>query len=177
MERYVNAGVALVVAVIMAIVGTSVAATADYDQVYAVDTQSEWDNGTFTSTTSFADGYVALNGTATTGTYDSVTISNETNRVEVYADIESPDNSSVSMDLGTETYNLSDGRNVFSLDSSVTDYSFTLNFDRDADTVTSPEVHTYQAYFGEDGLTSLIAGAAFALLILFGVMSLVGRQQ
>lgn len=176
MEGYAQVGVAVIVAVIFGIIGMQVAVEADYNSVYTLDNNTEWNTGTLTGV-QVSNGEVLLASGNTTGTYTSTTISNETNRIEVYATVPDPDNSSVSLSVGGNTYDLVDGRNAFKLDSSVTSYTFDLSFDRDSTSVTSPAVQRYEAQFGEDGLLTLIATAAFALLLLLSALKLRHRMR
>lgn len=170
-QSYVNVGVAVLVAAVFGIIGMQVATEADFDTVYTVDNDSEWNAGTLNGL-QVSNGALLLNDTATTGDYTSETISNSTDRVEVYASVDDPDNSSVSLTVGGTTYELNDGRNAFNLDSTLSSYTFTLDYSRDATSVTSPEVSLYEAQSGEGGLLTLIATAAFALLLLMSVLRL-----
>jgi len=168
---YVNVGVAVLVAAVFGVIGMQVATEADFDTVYSVETDSDWDAGTLNSV-NVSNGAVLLDDTATSGDYTSATVSNSTDRVQVYASVDDPDNSSVSLTVDGTTYELNDGSNVFNLDNTVSSYTFTLDFSRDADTVTSPEVSLYEAQSGEGGLLTLIATASFALLLLLSVLKL-----
>lgn len=174
MNDAIEVGVAVVVAAIFAVIGMQVATSADYNDVYTVDSDSEWNEGTLTSV-NVSNGEVLLDSTSASGSYESATFSNETNRFSVYADVPDADNSSVTLSVGGNTYDLSDGRNTVSLDTSVTSYSFTLDFSRDADTVESPSVSSVTAQYGESGMMTLIATAAFALLVLLAVLQLRNR--
>lgn len=178
-QKYINGGVALVVAVIFAIVGTQAVADSNFDDVLTLDSQSEWNSyeGTATATEVTSGGVVQLQSGNTSGSWTSSSISNATNRVSVYANVDQPDNSSVNITVGGTTYELEDGTNNFELGSNLTGgYTFTLDFERDSTSVTSPNVDYYQAQQGSsDDLMTIIVAAAFGLLLLFVVLATMGR--
>lgn len=170
----VTGGVGLLVAFIFAIVGVQAATQASFDSTLALDNQSELEEGTLTNLvveTVNGEDQVVLNGTATTGSYASATYSNTVDRHVFYVDITDSDNSSLSVSTGGNTYELEDGRNVVELDSTVTsDYSFTVDFSRDADTVESPEFKRYEAQEQTSSLLPLLASGGFAILLLGAVL-------
>lgn len=180
MEDAINTGIAVVIAIVLALVGTTAVTQSNYDTVLTLDSETEWNNyvGTATTTEVTSDGYVRLQSGNTTGSWESSTISNATNRVVTYVDLPQADNQSVNLTVGSETFELEDGRNTFDLSSNLSSYTITYDFERDSTSVTRSEVDYYLAQQGEsDGLLSLIAGAAFALLVLLAVFELMQRRR
>lgn len=179
-QRYINGGVALVVAVVLAIVGSTAVTDSNYDNVLTLDSQSEWNNyeGTATDTVVTSGGAVELAGDNTSGSWTSSSISNATNRVSVYAEIPDSDNSTANITVDGTTYELQDGNNAFKLGSNLTGgYTFTLDFERDSTSISTPSVGTYTAQQGSsDGLMSILVSAAFGLLLLFAVLQVRGGR-
>lgn len=180
MEDYVNAGVAVLIAVVFALIGTTVVTQSNYDTVLQLDSQTEWQNyaGTATNTEVNSDGDVRLQTGDTSGSWVSSSISNATNRVVTYVDLPDSDNQSVNLTVDETTYELEDGQNAFELGSDESSYTFTLDFERDSTSVTRAEVDYYTAQQGSsDGLLGIIASAAFALLALFAVLKLAQNRR
>lgn len=172
-NKSIQMGVSLFVALVLAIVGVGILDSHNLTQEFNIDNETEWNNyaATLTGVEVTTDDLVQLNSTSTTGTYDSVALSGnetDTNRFEVYTNIPEPDNSSVSLLVNGNTYDLTAGSNRIALDSTASE--FDLEFNRDADTVSSPQVTTLVGLSGDTGgLLRLVGVAAFGLLVLLTV--------
>lgn len=173
-NRSIQMGVSLVVAMVLAVVGVGILDGHNLTQEFEIDTESEWNDysSTLTNVEVTAEGEVQLSSASNTGTYDSVVLdSNESDstRYNVYASVPEPENSSVSLLVNGNTYDVEDGLNKFDLESGASE--FDLEFNRDADTVESPSVTTLVGLSGDTGgLLRLVGTAAFGLLVLMTVV-------
>lgn len=177
-NKTVMAGVSIVLAVVFGIVGVGVLDSAQLDEEFRLDTETEWNNyaQALNGVNVTADGVVQLSAANVSGSYDSITLDaneSDSNRYHVYASVPEPENSTVSLVVGGTTYDLQDGINK--VDVTAAD-SFQLDFQRDATSVESPSVDTVSALSGanEGGLLRLVGVAAFGLLILLVAVQYMG---
>lgn len=172
-NKSVNAGVALVVGLILASVGVGVLDSSTFTQEFEVDNNTEWTNyGSSLSGVQVNGSYLVLEDANTSGTYTSVTLdSNESDssRYEVLTNVPDADNSSVTLTVSGNDYTLEDGFNTVDLDSKGD--SFELTLERDATSVSSPEVDYVRGLSGETGsILRLVGLASFGLLLLLGLL-------
>lgn len=145
-------------------------AQTDYSQLTDVDSTSEWNShiATFTNTEA-VDGYVQLQGNNTTGSATSNTLNEAADKLEFHVEINESDSSNVTVDVNGTTYDLQDGVNEITFDQTVSDYSYTVNLERDSDTVATPRVDRFTSYEGSENEFSSILGLLFILFVVVGV--------
>lgn len=175
-DRAVAAGLSVVLVAVFAIVGTGMIESSNTTTVLSVDSTAEWENGTLTNLTA-DNGLLNLSSGETSGTYDSVTFDTNHSPVTDYsisADIPDPDNSSVTLVVNSNNYDLEDGLNEVD----VSDHdSFTLEYSRDSTSVESPEVDSVRALnVADSGLLGLIGGSAFGLLLILALLQHFGGR-
>lgn len=177
MNRAIQGGVALVVVVILATGAVSMANDYDYTETFSIDNETEWNNNanTLTGVVVNADGYVMLDSGNTSGTYSSVSISENATRWTVDVSLPDADNSSVSLTVDGSTYDLTDGANEVTVDNEVSSYQFDLDFSRDSTSVTSPQVNSVTSYTGEESFNSQLIYFAFAILMIMVVAMIAQR--
>lgn len=176
-NEMIGAGVGLLFSFVLVIAATGMADDYALTEQFSVDTESEWNTYQSSGTATVnADGYIELTGTDTTGNYDSVTLDaneSESTHYVVHTNISDAYNSSATFSAGGITYSLEDGENQFELDSGVDSYSFELN--RDADTVSSPEVDSVTASTQKGDTVSLVMYMAAALFLILSLAAVVTR--
>jgi len=177
-NKTVASGVSVMIAVIFAIVGVGFLDSAQLNQEFQIDSETEWNNyaATLDGVVVNTNGYVELEATNTSGTYTSVTLdANEStaNRYHVYASVPEPGNSSATLVVSGNSYELQDGVNKFDVTAGS---SFSLEFQRDSTGVESPNVDSVTGLSGADsgGLLRLVGVAAFGLLLLLVVLQYMG---
>lgn len=169
-NKTVMAGVSVVLAAVLAVVGVGVIDSANLTTEFSLDTQSEWNNyaASLNGVVVTSNGNVELDTGNTSGTYQSVALdANESNSsfYNVYTNVPEPDNSSVSLVVDGNTYELDDGKNKVELDSQGS--SFSLEFQRDSTSVSTPQVDKLVGLSGsKSGLLRLVGLASFGLLLL-----------
>lgn len=171
-SKAINAGVAAVVAVIMAIVGLGIVSSASTATVLDIDTTQEWqDNAQSQSTGLLIDNDSIQIDSASTETfaeYESLQHDNVTSYTVNVSEYDDTVNN-VTLDAGANNYELTQGVQTVELSNEVDSFRFEL--ERTSDTDPSPVVSSVEATAEDSGMLGLVAAPAFGLLVLLVVVS------
>lgn len=177
-NKAISGGVSVLVLVIFAVIGITMVNQSQLTQEFDIDNETEWNNyqDTISGLEVTTDGYLQLQTDNTSGTYTATLDSNESdaNRYVVFTNIPDEDNSTSELTVSGDTYTLNDGENKFDVTSAS---SFELSLNRDSTSVSTPQVDSVVGWSGDSGLLGLVAGMAFALLVLLGLVNSVGLNR
>lgn len=174
-EFAIQTGVGLLIATVFAVITVGMVNGATYDALATFDNDTEWNEGVLASTEVVNTGdaaYVQLAGTNLTGDWVSQTLGlSDADRIVSQVTLSDPDNSSVSLFVGygdgsSDTVELEDGENVYTLPDGKNVDGITYQFSRDSDSTTSPQVDSGVVEDNTDPLIVTLTGLAFVLLLL-----------
>lgn len=181
-NKAVNAGIALILGVVMLSVAVGISDSTNYETLVSVDTEDEWtDDSTSDTGVNYDDGYLQLDDSETSGDHTGTKYAEADTE---YVNVEAYDLDDGSVDVTVTGYDDSDSEtdtedvtlseegeeriDVSDFSSDTEEYEVQYDLSRDSTDDTTPRVDAYSLEEGVDGITDWVEYlfAIFALLLV-----------